>query len=135
MRILVLNPGSSTLKYRVVDGTPNATHTVLAATIDHVAPDALAQAAADVVARAQPHGLDAVGCRVVHGGDRFAQPTRVTADVLATIRDLGRLAPLHNPPAAAVLGRVAELLPNVPIVAVFDTAFHRTIPDVAALYA
>jgi acetate kinase len=81
------------------------------------------------------HGIDAVGCRVVHGGERFAEPTLVTPDVLATIRELGRLAPLHNPASAMVLDRVQSALPNVPIVAVFDTAYHRTIPYVAALYA
>jgi acetate kinase len=59
----------------------------------------------------------------------------VTAEVRATVRDLGRLAPLHNPVAADVLDALASLLPDVPVVAVFDTAFHRTMPDVAALDA
>lgn len=134
MHILVLNPGSSTLKYRVYDMVlPSAPLVLLSDTIDHLTPDTLPTAAADVLARTP--NLDAIGCRVVHGGDRFSDPTRVTPDVLQAIRELGRLAPLHNPPAAAVLTRLTQLLPNVPIVAVFDTAFHRTLPDVAALYA
>lgn len=135
MRVLVLNPGSSTLKYRLVEVAAGSTREIDAGIQDHVSGDALAEAAAQAVARCRPGGIDAVGCRVVHGGEHFAEPTLVTADVLAAIRDLGRLAPLHNPAAAAVLARVGELLPGVPIIAVFDTAFHRTLPDVAALYA
>ena len=135
MNVLVLNPGSSTLKYRLVDCAGDSTCEMAAGVEDHVAGDALADAAATVIQRCAAEGIDAVGCRVVHGGERFAEPTLVTPDVLAAIRDLGRLAPLHNPPAAAVLSRVAELLPQAPVVAVFDTAFHRTLPNVAALYA
>jgi acetate kinase len=135
MHVLVLNPGSSTLKFRLVEVAAGTTREVLSGLHDHVAGDALAGAAAEVVQRCRPEGIDAVGSRVVHGGEHFAEPTLVTPDVLAAIRDLGRLAPLHNPPAAAVLARVGDLLPGVPAVAVFDTAFHRTLPDVAALYA
>ncbi|MFO0844810.1 MAG: acetate kinase [Gemmataceae bacterium] len=130
MPILVLNPGSSTLKYRLVE----ATKPLASGLIDHVAGEALAQAAGEVLRRCQGARIDAIGCRVVHGGDRFAEPTVVTPEVLAAIRELGRLAPLHNPTAAAVLESVGKLLPGVPVVAVFDTAFHRTIPDVAGLY-
>lgn len=135
MHVLVLNPGSSTLKYRLVEVVGDEARAIDSGIRDHVAGDALAEAAAEVVQHCRPAGIDAVGCRVVHGGEHFAEPTLVTADVLGTIRDLGRLAPLHNPPAAAVLDRVAKTLPEVPIVAVFDTAFHRTLPNIAALYA
>jgi acetate kinase len=79
--------------------------------------------------------IRAVGCRVVHGGDRFVEPTRVTAEVLAAIRELSPLAPLHNPAAAEVLETCLSLLPEVPIVAVFDTSFHKTLPQVAKTYA
>src|SRR5688572_7235052 len=125
MHVLVLNPGSSTLKYRLVG--IGAAQALASGLIDHVAGDALAAAAGEVLRRCRGMPIDAVGCRVVHGGDRFDQPTLVTPDVLQAVRDLGRLAPLHNPAAAAVLASVAELLPGVPAVAVFDTAFHRTI--------
>jgi acetate kinase len=134
MGILVLNPGSSTLKYRLVEVAESVTQ-LASGLIDHVAGEALTRAAAEVLRQCQGARIDAVGCRVVHGGDRFAEPVVVTPEVLATIRELGRLAPLHNPVAAEVLASVGKLLPGVPLVAVFDTAFHRTIPDVAALYA
>ena len=134
MRILVLNPGSSTLKYRLVhlDGEVRS---LAEGIVDHVAGDSTTQAASSVIDRCQGQGIDAVGCRVVHGGERFTAATLVTPAVVAGIRDLGRLAPLHNPIAAAVLDAVTRQLPDVPAVAVFDTEFHRTIPEVAALYA
>ena len=134
MRILVLNPGSATLKFRLLD-VAEQTHVLASGLIDHVAGDSTGRAAAEVIGRCRDQGIDAVGCRVVHGGERFSAPTRVDAGIRAAIRDLGRLAPLHNPVAADVLDGVEEALPGVPVVAVFDTAFHRTIPDVAALYA
>lgn len=79
--------------------------------------------------------IDAVGCRVVHGGARFVEPTRVTPTVLDELRALGDLAPLHNPVDVAVLEQVMRSLPETPVVAVFDTAFHRTLPPVAYTYA
>lgn len=79
--------------------------------------------------------IRAVGCRVVHGGDHFIHPTLVTQDVLDTIRAYAPLAPLHNPLAADVITAIMALLPGVPTVAVFDTAFHHTLPPVARNYA
>jgi acetate kinase len=79
-------------------------------------------------------GIDAIGCRVVHGGDRFAEPSRVTPEGLAAIRDLSDLAPLHNPTDVAVIEAATRLAPGVPTVAVFDTAFHRTLPEFAWQY-
>ena len=131
MRILVLNPGSATLKFRLLDGV----RVVTSGLTDHVAGDSTLHAAVEVIDRCRDQGIDAIGCRVVHGGPQFSGPTRVTAEIRATIRDLGRLAPLHNIVAADVLDGVEQALPGVPVVAVFDTAFHRTIPDVAGLYA
>ena len=101
--------------------------------VDHVADDSVTRAAGEVVARCGDQKIDAVGCRVVHGGERFSEPTVVTPKVLAAIRDLGRLAPLHNPIAAAVLDALSRTLPGIAVVAVFDTAFHRTIPEVAVV--
>ncbi len=134
MHVLALNPGSATLKFKLYD-LAGGERVLASATVDHVAGETTARAAEDVLRRCAPLGVHVVGCRVVHGGERFSAPTRVTEDVLAGIRDLGRLAPLHNAVAASVLEAAGRLLPGVPVVAVFDTAFHRTLPDVAALYA
>jgi acetate kinase len=78
---------------------------------------------------------DAVGHRVVHGGARFRDPVRIDEEVVDAIRELSTLAPLHNGPALAAIEQAREALPDVPHVAVFDTAFHATIPEPAATYA
>ena len=78
---------------------------------------------------------DAVGHRVVHGGDRFREPTPIDDRVLAAIEELRPLAPLHNEPALRAIRAAQEALPDLPHVAVFDTAFHATIPEEAATYA
>jgi acetate kinase len=78
---------------------------------------------------------DAVGHRVVHGGDRFRAPTLVDRDVISAIEELTQLAPLHNEPALKAIRAARAALSDVPHVAVFDTAFHSTIPDEAATYA
>jgi acetate kinase len=79
-------------------------------------------------------GLDAIGHRIVHGGERYSQPQRVTADVLAELRRLAPLAPLHLPVEIAAIEMLEKRYPTVPQVACFDTAFHRTMPRVAQLY-
>ncbi len=79
--------------------------------------------------------LAGVGHRVVHGGEAFHEPTLVTNDVLAAIRELTPLAPLHNPANITGIEVVMEKVPDVPQVAVFDTAFHQSIPEHAYLYA
>lgn len=78
---------------------------------------------------------DAVGHRVVHGGRRFAGPALVDDDVERAIEELSVLAPLHNRRALDEIRRAREALPDVPQVAVFDTAFHRTLPPAASTYA
>jgi acetate kinase len=78
---------------------------------------------------------DAVGHRVVHGGRRFVGPTLVDGEVERAIEELSVLAPLHNRRALEEIGRAREALPDVPHVAVFDTAFHRTLPPAASTYA
>lgn len=82
-----------------------------------------------------PQDLLAIGHRVVHGGEQFSNPARVSPDIKSAIRSLFPLAPLHNPPNYEGIAGADELLPGVPQVAVFDTAFHHTIPDYAYLYA
>jgi acetate kinase len=78
---------------------------------------------------------DAVGHRVVHGGARFVQPVRIDDEVVAAIEQLRALAPLHNEPALRAIREAQVALPDIPHVAVFDTAFHSSIPEAAATYA
>jgi acetate kinase len=81
-------------------------------------------------------GLDAVGHRVVHGGDLFVEPTLIDDEVLAAVEALTDLAPLHNVPSLNAIRAARALLgPSVPMVATFDTAFHRTMPEQASRYA
>jgi len=79
--------------------------------------------------------IKAVGHRVVHGGEKFASSVRIDEEVLAAIEENINLAPLHNPPNIAGIKAAMKLLPGVPQVAVFDTAFHQTMPKIAYLYA
>ena len=79
--------------------------------------------------------IDAIGHRVVHGGEYFRRPTLINKDVVVKIKDCSKLAPLHNPANLAGIEACQELLPSVRQVAVFDTAFHQTIPPRAHLYA
>jgi acetate kinase len=112
LRILVVNAGSTSLKLSVVadDGT-----------------------AEEVSSLAQD--VDAVAHRIVHGGIRFREPVVVDDEVEAALAGLSELAPLHNGPALAALADARRALPDVPHVAVFDTAFHATLPEEAAVYA
>ena len=110
-RVLVVNAGSETLKLNLVgdDGASESVEGFVPA--------------------------DGVGHRVVHGGDRFRQPVVVDDEVERALEALTPLAPLHNAPAVRALRDARVALPDVPHVAVFDTAFHATIPDEAATYA
>jgi acetate kinase len=130
--ILVLNAGSSSLKYALLGADPaNGRRGIVERVKDHHA--ALAQALDEL--RLEPQTVRAVGHRVVHGGARFTRPTTVDDDVLAELRRLVPLAPLHNPPAIAGIEAARDLLSGVPQVAVFDTAFHAGLPPAAATYA
>jgi acetate kinase len=130
MRVLVLNPGSSTLKAAVVDG-------------DEAIADVLAEwpageeDASEPVASALerlPSGAHAIGYRVVHGGAEYGAPSRVDDKLLARVEELDRLAPLHNRRAAAVMRAGLAALPGAPHVACFDTAFHAGLPEEAWRY-
>jgi acetate kinase len=110
MDVLVVNAGSTSLKLHLVRGDESL-------------------AVDDFVA------AGAVGHRVVHGGRRFVGPVLVDAEVERAIEELSALAPLHNRPALEQIRRAREALPDVPHVAVFDTAFHRTMPTAASTYA
>lgn len=79
--------------------------------------------------------IGGIGHRVVHGGEKFADSVLITDEVLADIEELSDLAPLHNPANVVGIKAFQEVLPNVPAVAVFDTAFHQTMPESAFLYS
>ncbi len=78
--------------------------------------------------------IDAVGHRVVHGGEKFAASTLITPEVIEAIKECNDLAPLHNPANLIGIDACAKLMPGVPMVAVFDTAFHQTMPPAAYMY-
>ena len=158
--VLVLNAGSSSLKYQLLDPTDGTrlAHGIAdrigeeRSTIEHDASgttthreavlatheDALA-AVMDLFGEVGPHladaGIVAVGHRVVMGGRAFDGPALVDDEVEATIERLAPLAPLHNPPNLACIRVARALLPDVPHVAVFDTAFFHDLPAAAATYA
>ncbi len=155
--VLVVNSGSSSLKYRLLDA---GDETVLASglverigsadgAIRHRGPDDEVTAAGPVPDHAAALALmlrtcaehgpqlapDVVGHRVVHGGARFSAPVVVDDDVEAAIEELATLAPLHNPPGLEGIRAARTAFPDVPQVAVFDTAFHATMPPEASTYA
>jgi acetate kinase len=111
LAVLVVNAGSTSLKRSLVDEHERSER------VDAYVP------------------ADAVGHRVVHGGDRFRGPVLLDAEVEAALEALVALAPLHNQPALGAIREARAALPDVPHVAVFDTAFHATIPQEAATYA
>lgn len=134
--MLVLNCGSSSIKADVLDPTTGRRHVrerVERIATDHAA--ALAELLPSMLERAPAGCVDAVGHRVVHGGDRFVRPTVINGSVEQAIEALIPLAPLHNPANLAGIRAARELLPDVPHVAVFDTAFHGTLPSRAKAYA
>lgn len=154
MHVLVLNCGSSSIKAAVVDPVSGARAARL--TVERVGQSgctarydddaagpcdakdhesALSATIPALVSRAAGAKVTAVGHRVVHGGERFSQPVRIDAEVERAIADLAPLAPLHNPPNLAGVVAARRALPDVPHVAVFDTAFHATLPNRAKTYA
>jgi acetate kinase len=136
--ILVLNCGSSSIKYRSFG---NALEPGASGLIEHIGePDGPADHLTALRDAGAKLGLDspdlvAIGHRVVHGGERFVRPTRLDDGVLDAIEELTPLAPLHNPANLAGIGVTRRLRPEVPQVAVFDTAFHATLPAAASTYA
>ncbi len=162
MIVLVINCGSSSIKYRLF--TIPAGEVLAAGRVERIgepegcqrhsnAGDTVPQsdtlcvsdhreALAHIMATLTTSGavgdlseLAAIGHRVVHGGELFRRPTRIDDAVLAQIRELVPLAPLHNPAGLAGIEISLEAAPGVPQIAVFDTAFHHTIPEFACHYA
>lgn len=130
MRVLVVNAGSSSLKVSLVgpDDADIQSHE-LKASAGRFAGDELAAAIRRM------DGVEAVGHRVVHGGRRYSSSVPIDARVVAYLRTIIDLAPLHMPAAIAGIQAVRKLLPRVPAVACFDTSFHSTMPAAAATYA
>jgi acetate kinase len=133
LNILALNAGSATLKYKLF--AMPAEEVLADGSVDHPGGDGIVQAAQEAIERCRPQGIDAVGHRLVHGGARFTEPVRVTPEVMEGLRGLRDLDPLHNPTETAMIETGLRLLPDAPAVAVFDTAFHRTLPETAWRYA
>jgi len=143
--VLVINSGSSSLKFQVVD--PDSGSSLASGSVErigeesspvadheaalHRAFEMLSEDGIDL----QSCGLAAVGHRVVHGGKEFYLPTVLDDAVIGKLEELASLAPLHNPPAVLGIGVARKLLPDVPHVAVFDTAFFHDLPAAAATYA
>ena len=161
MNVLVINCGSSSLKFQLINSDTEA---VLAkglcerigidgrltyqpaggekVTTDKPMPthteaiqfviDALTDAETGVVASLEEIG--AVGHRVVHGGEKFASSAVITDEMMKAVEECNDLAPLHNPANVIGIRACQELMPNVPMVGVFDTAFHQTMPEKAYMY-
>lgn len=162
MKILVINAGSSSLKYQLIDvdngaviakglceriGIENSKLTykptgkepfeLVQNMKDHtdaikLVLDALVDPVHGVISDMSE--IDAVGHRVVHGGEKFAKSVVLTDDVIKAIEELSELAPLHNPANLMGIRACMAIMPTTPMVAVFDTAFHQTMPEEAFLY-
>ena len=135
MNILALNGGSSSLKFRLFEVTAEGEKVLTEGSAERVDGGGLASAAEKAIGQCRPLGIDAVGHRLVHGGDKFTSATRVTPELLDELKALRGLDPLHNPGEVGLIEAAEKLLPDVPNVACFDTAFHRTLPEVAYTYA
>ncbi len=162
MNILVINCGSSSLKFQLIDaetekliakglcerigidgskisytpigGSKEETVTPMENHTDAIrlVLDALTNEKTGVVKSLDE--ISAVGHRIVHGGEKFAEATIIDEEVIAAITDCNDLAPLHNPANLIGIAACKELMPNTPMVAVFDTAFHQTMPEKAYMY-
>ena len=163
MNILVINAGSSSLKYQLlnpetqqvlakglcerigIDGKftykPDGKQAIKEADVAmpthseaiQAVLNALVDPANGVIGSMKE--IDAVGHRVVHGGEKFAKSVLITDEVMAAIEECNPLAPLHNPANIIGIKACQALMPDTPMVAVFDTAFHQTMPPVAYTYA
>ncbi|ACU75050.1 acetate kinase [Catenulispora acidiphila DSM 44928] len=141
-QVLVLNSGSSSIKYQLIDMDDRARLAVGAierigessgAVADHAA--GMKVVLAELEGALDRSQLAAVGHRVVHGGDRFRGPTLIDDEVCDAVRELIPLAPLHNPANLTLIEAARAAFPDTPQVAVFDTAFHQTLPAAAHTYA
>ena len=159
MKILVLNSGSSSLKYKLFD--MDSEKPLIAGHVDGIGLDrcvvklTVGREVDKLKIKVKDHvdavmialkslkqknilkdfnEINAIGHRVVHGGEHYSEPTKIDKKVIDTIKDLFELAPLHNPPNLAGILACRKMLPKIPQVAVFDTAFHQSLPEEAYLY-
>lgn len=131
MNILVLNAGSSSVKYKLFDsGFPRRAGVVERVSDYAAAFDAIAADLGDAADQ-----LEAIGHRIVHGGQQFVGATLLNPSVVDQLDGLSHLAPLHNPPGVSGIHAATARWPDLPQVAVFDTAFHATLPETAWRYA
>ena len=131
--ILVINSGSSSLKYQLID--VDSSQSLLSGTIERVENHELAFQQMLQELTESGHQPVAIAHRVVHGGDKFSAPVIVTPEVEKAIADLIPLAPLHNPGNLAGIRAGAKAFPDLQQVAVFDTAFHQSMPESSYRYA
>lgn len=158
MMVLVINAGSSSLKYQLLDMTDEsviakgncdrigigghishktADGRAVDADCDFPSHDAAVRKLVEVLTTGEAkvidsmEQIDAIGHRVVHGGEKFSEATRITDEVVDMIDELSELAPVHNHPNAVAIRVCMEVMPGVPMVAVFDTGFHQTMPEKA----
>ena len=134
MNVLVINCGSSSVKYQLVDVEKRTA--IVRGKIERIGKETSHQAAlSQVLQETGEHTVDAVGHRVVHGGDRFTDSVLIDDSVVAAIEACVPLAPLHNPVNLAGIRAALEAFPEIPHIAVFDTAFHYGLPRRARSYA
>ena len=163
MKVLVINCGSSSLKYQLIDMSTEESlaqglverigiegsvltqkvegrdkYIVKQPMADHkdaikLVLDALVDSENGVISSMDE--ISAVGHRVVHGGEKYNASVVIDSEVKAYIEECFKLAPLHNPANMIGINACEELMPNTPMVAVFDTAFHGTMPEEAYIYA
>lgn len=135
MKILVINSGSSSIKYKLFLLPNNEL-------ISHGLIEHIGEKGSEIkdhytglkIILAKIHQIDAVGHRVVHGAEGFREPVLIDKEVIRKIRQCSRLAPLHNPANLTGILACRKLLPRIKQVAVFDTAFHQTLPHYAYIY-
>ena len=164
MKILVLNCGSSSVKYKLIALADNSQDILAEGGVEKIGlPDSFLKFKFNgekvTIATSMPNHnvairiildnltsekygcikdfneIDAVGHRVVHGGEKFNKSVLITDEVIAKVKECYDLAPLHNPVNIAGIEAITDILPNVPEVGVFDTAFHQTMPAHAYMYA
>lgn len=148
MKVLVINSGSSSIKFQLLDMSNESL--LMKGMIDNIGlpsckfvfnkkeePIIIStheEGMKHILSLVPKHDIDVIGHRVVHGGEKYKSSVLITEDVIKTIDELSIIAPLHNPPNLAGIKACQKFLPNIPQVAVFDTSFHQTIPEEAYLY-
>ncbi len=128
MIILTLNPGSTSVKISLFENQKRLFHEDIVGSLDDVEKKIISEGYNFA-------GIDKFAVRVVHGGSFFTEPTKITNESLAKLREISELAPLHNPPALKIIEEILAKKKEAEIWAIFDTAFHATIPEKYALYA